>query len=342
MRHLSETLGRAIEAGLPGAFVYIEDPSGSARFLTAGVADLASQRRMMPDSRYRVGSTTKSFTAVVTLQLVAEGRLALDDTAAQRLPGLPVPNAERLTIEHLLRMRSGLFDFESDPSLDDDLDAHLKPYTLDEAVALALRHEAVFLPGERFQYCNTNYCLLEMIIQAVTGHPLADELQYRLFGPLHLASSRYHAEHDLSLPEPFIHGYHHEKDAWRDCSHVFFGRGDGALISTALDLARFFRALFTGTLLPAELLERMMTIHPDDPPAEEPYGMGLFQSVFGGRTVWGHSGGGYGYKNESIFCQETGRFVVVMQNGTGLDSGESATDWPFTPEFWAEALEIPI
>src|ERR1044072_5944780 len=116
MHPIEVQLTSFVDAWLPGAFVYIDEADGSSQLYTAGFADLATQRRMTPDSHYRIGSTTKTFTAVVVLQLVAEGRLSLQDTMQDLLPHLRIPNAQELTVEHLLRMRSGLFDFEDDPS----------------------------------------------------------------------------------------------------------------------------------------------------------------------------------------------------------------------------------
>jgi len=108
---------------------------------------------MAAEDHYRVGSTTKTFTAVVVLQLVAEGRLALDDLVASRLPGRAVANGDVLTVEHLLRMRSGLFDFEDGPSLLGHLDAHLAPYSLGEVLDLGLRGPASFRPGPQRTTC---------------------------------------------------------------------------------------------------------------------------------------------------------------------------------------------
>ncbi len=112
MHPLQRECQRLVEAGLPGAFVYCEDADGVSQFYTAGFADLTTEQPMTPDLHYRVGSTTKTFTAVVLLQLLAEGKVSLHDTLDRLLPDLPMPNATFLTIEHLLRMRSGLFDFK--------------------------------------------------------------------------------------------------------------------------------------------------------------------------------------------------------------------------------------
>src|SRR6266702_7022649 len=317
MHPIQLELNQMVDAGLPGAFVYIEDAHGTPQFYTAGFADLATGRRITPESRYRIGSTTKAFTAVVLLQLVAQGKLALDDTLHTRLPDLSIPNAELLTIEHLLRMRSGLFDFEDDPGLLGSLEAHLKPWSLSDAVSLGIKHPTIFPPGVKFSYCNTNFCVLEVVIERLTGHSLAEEFAQRIFEPLDMEMSSYPAEDDLSLPEPYIRGYERTGDGWRECSHVFFGRGDGALISTAIDVARFFRALLVArTLLPTPLLKQMMHILPDDPPAQEAYGLGLIADPLPCGTVWGHSGGGFGYRHLPYLHLESGRFAIFMLNGT--------------------------
>lgn len=317
MHPIQLELDHMVDAGLPGAFAFIEETNGASQFFTAGFADLATLARMTPESRYRIGSTTKTFTAVVLLQLVAQGKLALHDTLRILLPDLPIPNAESLTIEHLLRMRSGLFDFEDDPELLGNLEAHLKPWSLSDAVSLGIKHPAIFPPGTKFSYCNTNFCILEMVIEHITGHTLSEELTQRIFEPLDMEMSNYPAEDDLSLPEPYIRGYESTIDGWRECSHVFFGRGDGALISTAVDLARFFRALLIDrTLLPTPLLKQMMFVVPDDPPDEEAYGLGLMADTLPCGIVWGHAGGGFGYGDLPYLHLESGRFAVFMLNGT--------------------------
>lgn len=317
MHPLQRECHRLVEAGLPGAFVFRVDTDGVSQFDTAGFADLTTQQPMTPDLHYRVGSTTKTFTAVVLLQLLAEGKLTLRDTLETWLPDLPIPNAPSLTIEHLLRMRSGLFDFEDDSSLLGNLEAYRQPYTLEQVIHLSIKHPAKSLPGAKYEYCNTNFCILELIIERITGHALATELAQRIFGPVGMTNSFYPDEEDLTLPEPYIRGYERTHEGWEECSHVFFGRGDGALISTARDLARFFRALlFERTLLPHDLLQQMMSVIQDQPPAEEMYGLGLMADSLSSGTVWGHTGGGFGYRNFPYLQCETGRFAVFMINGS--------------------------
>lgn len=331
-----ETLRNALEQmagdGVPGAFVHIDHPDGSADFLTAGVADIATGAPMSPDSRYRVGSSTKTFTAVVVLQLVAEGRLTLDAPVGEWVPEFDLPHAGTLTVEDLLRMRSGLFDFEDHPALLGDLDAHLVPRTLQEVLEMGLNGAPTFRPGERFEYCNTNFCLLERVVERITGRTLGVELRERVFQPLRMHSTTYPAEDDLSLPGPFIRGYDRTADGWRDCSEEFFGRGDGAIVSTALDVARFFRGLLRGDLLGSSLLEQMMTVVHDDPPARFTYGLGLIADELPSGLVWGHSGGGFGYRHWPFLDLETQTFAVFMVNGTyGFRTSAAPPTAEFSP-----------
>lgn len=346
MESVEQELNQLVDAGLPGVGMYIEDADGTSRFVTAGYANRATQKPMTPDMHYRAGSTTKTFTAVVILQLVAEGRLELDDTVQGLLPDLAIPQADKLTVEHLLRMRSGLFDFEDDPSLQGDLEAHLRPYSLQHVVELAIRRPAEFEPGSQFAYCNTNYCLLELVIERITESTLAEELNDRIIEPLALSDTHYPDEDDLSLPEPYIRGYTRTDSGWRECSYVFFGRGDGALISTARDLATFFHGLLIDrVLLSDSLLEEMMYVIPDDPPAEMAYGLGLIKDSLSNREMWGHSGRGYGYHHLPFLHVENRRFVVCILNGTFGFKEPKERDEPrpgVTSEFRNRLYELDV
>lgn len=311
-------LARLVDRGLPGAFIHIDDPDGTVTFHTAGVADVASRQRMTVDSHYRIGSTTKTFTAVVVLKLVADGDLTVGDRVSNWIDGLPAAHQSQLTVEHLLRMRSGLFDFVDHPTLL-ALDANLAPYTLDSVLDLALSGHPTFAPGERYAYCNTNYCLLQAIVEQTTGRPLGEEIAERILAPLHMRNTCYPAADDLSVPEPYIRGYDYDQatGGWRECTEVFCGLGDGAMISTASDLSRFFRALFDGRLLPEPLLATMQDfVARGGSRPERAYGLGLIADPLPCRTVWGHSGGGFGFDHAPFMDPATGRLVITMQNGT--------------------------
>jgi D-alanyl-D-alanine carboxypeptidase len=329
-----------VDAGLPGAFVYIEDRDGVSEFYTSGVSDLSTGAPVAPEMRYRIGSTTKTFTATVILQLVAEGELKLQAPVNELLAQFHIPNGRTITVEHLLRMRSGLPDFVDHRSLL-SLDANLQPVSLQRAIELGISQPPLFAPGERFGYSNTNFCLLELIVEHVTGRGLAEELRARIFEPLGMSATSYPSEDDLTLPEPYIRGYNRDEAGWRECSRVFFGRGDGGVISTAPELARFFRALLLDRdMLSEELLRQMMCVVPDKPPAPEQYGLGLIEDPLPFGPVWGHGGGGFGYDNLPYLRIETGRFAVFMRNGSyGFrirTDASAAAHTRFSPGFRAE------
>lgn len=343
MNIVEQKLDQLVDSGLPGAGVYIEDSNGTSMFFTAGVANLSSRQPITPDMHYRVGSTTKTFTAVLTLQLVSEGKLALNDTLQTLFPDVAIPHADALTVEHLLRMRSGLFDFVDDSSLQ-GLEANRRPYRLQRIIELAIREPAEFEPGTRFEYCNTNFCLLELIIERITGNTLGEELTHRILKPLGLTSTYYPAEDDLELPEPYVRGYNRTDSQWTECSHVFFGRGDGALISTPRDIATFFHSLLTEQiLLPESLLEKMTMVVPDSPPAEMAYGLGLIRESLPCGVIWGHSGYGFGYGHLPFLNPEHQRFALFMLNGTfGFPESKMKPRELFSPEFRSQVYELSI
>jgi D-alanyl-D-alanine carboxypeptidase len=226
-----------------------------------------------------------------------------------------------------------------------DLDAHRKPISLDRMLDLGLGGPPAFRPGERYAYCNTNFVVLERIVETVTGRALGDELRDRVLGPLGLRATSYPDADDLSLPAPAWHGYDDEDGSgWRDCTATCFGRGDGALIATAPDIARFLRALLGGALLPPALLQRMRTVLPDDPPAARDYGMGLIRERLpSDTTVWGHSGRGYGFVHSPFMDTGSGRVAVLVRNGTrGFRPRPSRPRPDFDPQVRAHAFRLPL
>jgi D-alanyl-D-alanine carboxypeptidase len=241
------------------------------------------------DAYYRIGSTTKTFTAVVALQLVAEGTLGLDDTVEQWLPGVVSGNGHdgsRITLTNLLRQTSGLPDYDDllfgDPedfTPEAYREGRFTPRTSEELVDLALTRPPAWLPDAgdpsaetRWAYSNTNYLLAGMIIEEATGHSWEREVHERIIEPLGLT-------HTLTpgtsayVPEPTATAYTqfpgHEE--LTDTSLAAGPGPDGAIISTNQDMNTFLRALMGGELLPPEQLAAMKETVPAD---EDLYGPG--------------------------------------------------------------------
>jgi len=323
----SDRLGRAaetvVDAGVPGVAVYVRD-KGKTTVVSRGYDDLAAKRPMSTEDRFRVGSVTKSFVAAVVLQLVDEGKLSLDDSVEQWLPGL-VPNGGAITIRELLSHRSGLFDYVHDrrilaPYLKGHLDHVWTPL---QVLRMATSHKPLFAPGaaDRQSYSNTGYLILGLVIEKVTGHSLAHELKARIFRPLAL-------EHTSFPRSPRIAGRHAHGYTQAvgptpvditEISPSLFGAA-GGIVSTPADLARFYRALFQGRLVPTGLLNEMKAREGRDPDHPDLlYGLGLYRQPLSCSLVWGHNGDVPGYDTTALGSADGVRQVVVSIN-TDSDS----------------------
>ncbi|WP_097868229.1 serine hydrolase domain-containing protein [Streptomyces sp. rh34] len=288
------------DGGPPAALASVKGPGGRDRTYTAGVGDLATGAPVPVDGQVRIGSNTKTFVAVVVLQLVAERRVSLDAFVDTYLPGLVRGkgiDGRRITVRHLLQQTSGLPEYTS--HLGDDV----RYYAPRELLATALRNPADFAPGKRWKYSNTNYVLVGLIVQKVTGRPLAEEMDRRIIQRIGLRHTYFPAPGDASIREPHPHGYYQESadTPLRDITELdpSWGWAAGQLISTNSDLNRFFTALLTGRLLPAAQLARMRSTVPAEatfgPGAR--YGLGLVSRPLPcGGLAWGHGGSFPGYE----------------------------------------------
>lgn len=193
-----------VAAGVPGVLVHIQEPRRPDRRLAAGVSDLATGAALRPAAQFRIGSSTKTFVSTVVLQLVGEGLLRLDEPVAHRLPGLLL-DGERITVRQLLNHTSGLPDYVDDPDLLAGIreDRVWEPH---ELVALAERHPRLFEPGTAWSYSNTNYVIAGVLVEAVTGRPLARELERRIFSPLRLRHTTFPAG-TATMTGYHAHGY---------------------------------------------------------------------------------------------------------------------------------------
>lgn len=253
------------------------------------------------DGLFRIGSVSKTFTAVVALQLVAEGKLHLDDPIAAWAPGLP--NAQTITLRQALQHTSGVYDFVERPEYGVD---PKRAWTADELLALAAKGQPYNAPGAGWHYSNTNFVIATVAIEAATGQTLAHELRARIFEPLALAHTWLGATE--TVPEPLVPGV---DDAGNDQAGVdpTAGFGAGSVISRADDLVRFLLALNGGQLLDAERLAAMRSFVAAEPGLR--YGLGLMeiQSPIG--AAWGHDGAVAGYVDNAFYFPTQQAALVV-------------------------------
>lgn len=319
---LERIAARLVQVGAPGAIVAVRTPSG-VREAAAGVARIQPRAVLRPTDRYRIASVTKPFVAALVLELAAEHKLRLNDSVAQWLPRL-LPNGHRITLRELLGHSSGLFDYDDD-------DAWVRNRIADpgrtwkprELIAIASRHTPLFAPGTDWSYSNTNYVLLGLVVEAVTGDTLVHELRDRIFRPLGLRATSYPAV--TRMPAPAVHGYLGSAPglpvpAGRllDVTSLLSPSawGAGQIVSNADDLTRFFAALLGGRILPPPQLHDMTkSVEGSGPaPFTVPYGLGLdiVQTRCG--TAYGHSGDMPGYRNLVWAAADGDRVAAVMVN----------------------------
>ena len=307
---LALALDEVVAAGPPGALA-LRRIDGSERWARAGVAEVRSRRRPGFRDRWRVASVTKPLVATVVLQLVSEGKLALDHRADSYLSGV-LPQELPITIRQLLQHTSGLADYHDFDGLDSAAafrDHRFEDPSARDRIALAVAHSPVSAPGAAFHYTDTNYRVLELVVQARTGRSIADEITRRIIRPLHLGGTSFPID-DPRIDGTHLHGYMPgdlPEQPFGDQGHLIDYTvqtldqtgGAGAVISTAPDLARFFDSLLNGELLPPSLLAEMLQTVPVDGESAAlgitGYGLGLERWEVGCGTVFGHGGSTRGY-----------------------------------------------
>ena len=300
------------ETGAPGVVVGIWIP-GEGTFVTAkGVADIKTRAPMRIADHFRVGSITKTFTATALLILVDEGKLGLDDPVGKYMPW--VPNGDNITLRMLADMTSGLHNYtEDDAWVKKAFSDFQRVWTPRELVDVGISHPPDFPPGKGWHYSNTNYVLLGMILEQVTGRKIQDVFVEKIFRPLKLAHTVWPV--NSNMPSPYAHGItvqtldDRQADAtFRNPSWAFTA---GALISTLADLRTWVVSYTTGTLVsPAMQKERLtwVTLPPMTP--QRAYGIGI-----GIDHGWlGHTGELPGYNCTAYYLPEKKAVIVVMVN----------------------------
>ncbi|MER6731048.1 serine hydrolase domain-containing protein [Streptomyces puniciscabiei] len=333
----------AVAAGVPGVTATAEDRHGTWS-TTAGVGDRRTGRPRSTADRYRVGSITKTFVATVLLQLEAEGRLSLDDTVDTWLPGVVHGHGHdgrRITIRRLLNHTSGIFDYTSDADFGravftrDGFARHrYDTYTPGELVTIAMRHEPYFAPGSSWKYSNTNYVLAGMVIEKVTGHPYATEIERRLIAPLRLRGTSLPGTR-ITVPRPSSRAYSKFNDPTSPAYDVTtlnpsLASSAGEMISDSADLDRFYGALLGGKLLPPEQLKEMKTTVEATGIPNTRYGLGLMDTrLTCGVHVWGHNGGIHGSASTAMTTADGHHAIAFNFNGDWTGGMESVIDAEF-------------
>jgi D-alanyl-D-alanine carboxypeptidase len=344
---------------VPGAVVLLRTPQGDFT-AASGTTQLNTTNPPRADTYFRIASNTKTMTAAVILQLAQEGKdklsLSLSDPVSKYVPG--VPNGDNITIAQLLEMRSGLYNYTNAPEVSASIDRDpTKVWTREELLAIAFARPPNAPPGTKYEYNNTNYALLGLIIEKVDGKPLAQAMQDRLFGPLEMQHTVLPARTVNTIPEPYSHGYLYGSSsvalvgeppysaeviaAAKACTLLpkdytgvnhSFAEAAGGVISTANDLATWIKSLVGGRVLNAEYQRRWLdSLKPEDPskPEGQKYGYGISQFSWGPNTIYFHGGETPGYNSKISYDPANDMTLIVWTNlAVSLDEQQTAnTVW---------------
>lgn len=318
------------QTGFPGAIATVRDGHGDVRTYTAGASDLATDAPIDPidpASRVRIGSNTKMFTATVVLQLVAEGKVRLGARVEHYLPGLVRGHGNdgrAISVRELLQQTSGLPDYDEivldgGGNLRSAAHTYVEPRQLIDSALGERRH---FRPGTKWEYSNTNYILLGLLAQRVTGRPIGELITQRIIEPLGLKDTYWPGQGEQVIRGTHPHGYLPDgpDGAWQELTDLdpSLGWSAGQLVSTPGDVGRFMQALLDGELLPAAQLEQMTTTVPARDFEPDPgwrYGLGLASTRLDcGPVAWGHGGDIQGFETRNLATRD-GRWAVVTVTG---------------------------
>ncbi|MDN3024141.1 serine hydrolase domain-containing protein [Streptomyces sp. S.PB5] len=334
----------AVAAGVPGVVAEVRDGHGGWKG-TSGVADLTTKQPRGNGDRFRAGSVTKTLVATVLLQLQAEGRIDLDATVDHYLPGLVQGNGHdgtRITVRQLMNHTSGIFNFTEDATFVqqvlgiDFLRTRYDDWTPQQVIALALQNPPQFEPGTSWKYSNTNYLLLGLIIEKLTGRPYAQEIERRITGPLGMQAT-YFPGTDPHVPAPTRHYSTFTEDPGKiyDVTELnpSWAWAAGEMVTNAADLNRLYAALLGGRLLrPAQLEQMTTTVDTLGNLARQRYGLGLIEyETTCGVKVWGHSGGIHGSSTQSFGTKDGRHMITLNFNGDWVGGGKTVVSAEFCP-----------
>ncbi|MBA3324124.1 MAG: beta-lactamase family protein [Rhodobacteraceae bacterium] len=308
---------------LPSVAVGVWIPARGAYVAAKGAADLDTGAERTVADPFRIASITKTMIGTVALQLAEEGALALDAPIATWFPDFP--NAERITVDDLLRMRSGIVDSWTPGRLEEWYEDPIGAFSSDEMIALSAAMGDRFTPPDaETVYVNTNFNMLDEIIARVTGQATPDVMAARIFAPLGMAASEMPAATELPGP---LRGYGWNAAAGRYEDKTELNPevpgGAGSVISSLADLGVYVRALCTGALLsPQTQAARMRT---------EPFAGGNGVARYGQAVATlgpfcGHNGTIMGFSTEAWHLPAEDAVVVVNVNRLDADDVSMSGD----------------
>jgi D-alanyl-D-alanine carboxypeptidase len=318
-----------VASGFPGATLGVALADGRTLALATGMSDTARRVAMRPGDRLLSGSVGKTYVAAVALQLVEEGKLDLESPISRYLGEEPwfgrLPNARDITVRQLMNHTSGLVRYEFQPAVADVLrrDPH-GTWTPERRLSYILDTQAPFAAGQGWEYSDTNYIVLGMIIERLTGRPYYDELRRRILQPLGLRNTIPSDRRDLpgvvngyAGPRNELGGYDASLADGLLAINPQFEWTGGGIASTADDLARWAKLLYESRAFSATMLARMVDGVPSKLGGNARYGLGaIVRDAPELGPVWGHSGFFPGYATDMAYLPNLRVSAAIQVNAT--------------------------
>lgn len=274
---------------------------------STGYADFENKIKADDNSRYRIGSISKTFTTVLVMKAMEQNKLALDQTIGKYFPS--IKNAGKITIENLLYHRSGIHSFTSDSAY---LKWNTQPKTEKEMIDIISRAGIDFEPDTKSEYSNSNFVLLTFILEKTFNLPYAALIQEYIVKPAGLSNTSLGGKINTSKKDCKSYKY---LDTWvaEPETDISIPLGAGGIVSTPGDLVKFSDALFGGKLLSSESLEKMKTV-------KGQYGMGIFNIPFYDRVGFGHTGGIDGFSSVFSHFSDGNVSFAMTCNGSNFNT----------------------
>ncbi len=308
------------DGGVPGIGASIAFPDGSIWTGSSGDGRIDPQEPVTDQTPFVVGSISKTFVTAVVMQLAAEGQLSLDDPLSNWMPAYP--NAQNITIREMLGHTSGIYDYFLAPNYDALVFGSMRGHSwTPEEILSTFAHAPFFPPGTDYRYSNTNFILLGMIIEQITGQKMGDIYQQRFFGPLGMNDTYF--EGSGPPPPTAAEGYIQravglkEQSDGTDYRPTISGATvawvAGAIDGSAHDITVWGDALYGGHIVQPEYLAQMedWTYYPK---VDETYGLGTRSRVIEGERVFGHTGSIRGFDAAMWHFADTDMTITVLTN----------------------------
>ena len=315
---LDELINKYTEYGQFNGSVLIAEKGKVIYKKGFGQANMEWDIPNQPNTKHRLGSITKQFTSMLIMQLVADGKLDLKAPISTYLPDYSKINGDKFTLHHLLTHTSGIPNYTNYPNFFQDMSRD--PFGPVEFTKFFADSTLRFTPGEKFEYSNSGYFLLGVIIEKVTGKSYEQVLQENIFTPLEMKDTGY----DLHAPilKNRAAGYEKNGSSYRNADYLDMSipYAAGSMYSTVEDLYKWDQALYTEKLLPKKYLEMLFEKHIPDRGNYYGYGWGVGRMAIGTSTdsvkIVGHGGGINGF-NTRITRLPADKTLIVLLNNTG-------------------------